>query len=846
MTPLFKIKSKLQKKIDSDKIEDLISKLTLEEKAALCSGKDVWNTKSIHRLQIPSIAMADGPHGVRKQLLMSDNIGLFDSIPSTCFPTASAMASTWNRNLIREVGIALAQECRHGSISMLLGPGINIKRSPLCGRNFEYFSEDPYLSAELGISMVNGIQSRGVSACLKHFAVNNQEKYRMTIDAIVDERALNEIYLYAFKQIISEANPWAVMISYNKLNGEYISESTQLAKKILRQEWGYEGVVVTDWGATNDRVLALKAGVDLEMPSSGKIHDPLIIEAIKTNFLPVEILNDSIRRNLTLLFRTKDNQIANFRYSSKKHHLLAKKVASESIVLLKNESTNLAFSPRLDIPSKESKQNLLLPLKPGISVALIGQFAKHPRYQGAGSSHVNPTQLENLYHIAKSDLKDKLTYSKGYSRNPSDNDLHLLIEAKDFASKADVVILMVGLTEAYESEGFDRIHMKLPIEHETLIQEILSIHSNVIVVLSNGAPVEMPWADKVPCIVESYLSGQAGASALWDVLTGKVNPSGKIAESFPLSLEQTSSYPYYPMGPESVEYRESIFVGYRFYEKFNQGVLFPFGHGLSYTSFVYSDMSVENPFFDYDIKSEYHVSLTIENSGKYSGMEVIQLYISDVTGRIICPAKELKGFEKVFLKPKEKAKVWFYLNKSDFSYYSTSTHNFEAVDGNHKIIIGSSSRDIRLESIINLRSHQLPNSLQSDQDLVLNNLETNYYNRLFENHQTTRSEFYQFLDKPMPLDLFGPYVCHLNTTIGACQNHWYFRLIYRVIMHKIKKLTKGNVLQQEAMKSVLLEMPLRGLALMSNGNFTYKHLDALVLWLNRKRIEALKTFFFHK
>ncbi len=828
---------------DARRIEEWIAQLTMEEKASLCSGKDVWNTKAVKRLNIPGMLMADGPHGVRKQIGNNDNLGLFDSIPATCFPTASALAASWNRDLLEEIGVALAEECQQEDVSIILGPGINIKRSPLCGRNFEYFSEDPFLSAELASSMVLGIQSKGVSACLKHFAVNNQEKYRMIIDAIVDERALNEIYLYAFSHVIAKANPWAVMGSYNRLNGEYAGESVCLIHDILRRDWGYQGLVISDWGATNNRVLGLAAGMDLEMPSSGVLHDPMIVHAVKSGQISPDVLDDSVRRILQLLFHTKEQKVYRFHYSPSKHHVLAKKAASECIVLLKNDRT--------DVPPLHPMT--LLPLQKGLKIALIGRFAKHPRYQGVGSSNIHPTRLENMLHYAKKEWKGPLTYSKGYSRNSDQVDRNLLSEAIESAIGADVAILMVGLPDSYESEGFDRIHLKLPPSHEALIEEISAVQPNVIVVLSNGAPVEMSWAGHVPCIVEAYLLGQAGAGALWDVLTGKVNPSGKIAETFPLALEDTSAYPYFPMGPRQVEYRESIFVGYRFYEKVGRDVLFPFGHGLSYTTFKYQDLVVEHSVFDFSHKEVYWVSITVENTGNHPGKETVQLYTRDCSSVRIHPEKELKGFEKVFLHPKEKKRLSFFLDQSSFSYYSTPHHSWEVVNGEYRILAGSSSKDVRMEACVEVRTKaadcctdiKAVSDIQTQNDASYHEKETVYFTSLLNHPVVTREEFYQFLGKSMPVneETTGPY--HFNSTIEECQSHWLCRLMYNIILLHIKKMTKGNPLQLETMKKALLELPLRGLALMSNGAFSYRHLDTLILWINRKRVKAIQTLFFH-
>lgn len=540
-------------------VEAIIAQMTLEEKASLCSGQDFWTLKGIERLQLPSIMVTDGPHGLRKQAGDSDHIGLNESVPATCFPTASALASTWNRELIYQVGQALAEECKQEKVGVILGPGANIKRSPLCGRNFEYFSEDPYLTGEIAKSHVLGVQSQGIGTSLKHFVANNQETRRMTIDTIVDQRALREIYLAGFEIAVKEAQPWTVMSAYNRLNGIFCSEHHTLLTKILKEEWGHAGLVVTDWGANNERVDGLVAGLELEMPGSNGLNDAKIVEAVQEGVLNEAVLDQAVARLLTLIFKAESTLADEFQYDREAHHALARKVAAEGAILLKNEEK-------------------ILPLKPSAKVAVIGEFAKTPRYQGNGSSLMNPWSIDNAYdELIKLVEGSQILYAPGYRLKGDAVDRQLIQEACSIAEAADIVLIFAGLPDIYETEGLDRDHMKLPESHDALIKEVTKVNSNIVVVLSNGSPVEMPWASEVKAILEGYLGGQAGAAAIADILFGQINPSGKLAETFPLRLEDTLSNDYFPGGPKTVEYRESIYVGYRYYDSANKEVLYPFG-----------------------------------------------------------------------------------------------------------------------------------------------------------------------------------------------------------------------------------------------------------------------------
>ncbi|MFP7298950.1 glycoside hydrolase family 3 C-terminal domain-containing protein [Neobacillus niacini] len=666
-------------------IKKLIAEMTLEEKASLCSGLDFWNTKGIERLGIPSIMVTDGPHGLRKQAQGADHLGIYNSVPSTCFPSAVGLASTWNKELIHQVGEALGEECQAEDVAVLLGPGANIKRSPLCGRNFEYFSEDPYLSSEMAASHINGVQSQGVGTSLKHFAANNQEHRRMSTDAIVDERTLREIYLASFEGAVKKAQPWTVMSAYNKVNGEYASENNYLLNEILKDEWGFEGFVVSDWGAVNEREAGLENGLELEMPSSNGIGDKRIVEAVKNGQLSEEKLDTAVERLLNIIFKAVDNKKENASYSKDAHHQLAREVARESMVLLKNEDA-------------------ILPLKKEGKVAVIGGFAQNPRYQGGGSSHINPTKLENILEEIDTVSGENTTvlYAQGYNLASDETDEALIKEAKEVAASADSVILFVGLPDRYESEGYDREHLRMPENHIQLIHAIAEVQSNIVVVLSNGAPIEMPWIGKVKAILEGYLGGQALGGAIADLLFGEANPSGKLAETFPKVLSDNPSYLNFPGEGDRVEYKEGIFVGYRYYDKKNIQPLFPFGFGLSYTNFEYSNLTVGKK----NIKDTETVlvTVTVKNTGAVAGKETVQLYVQDAASSMIRPDKELKGFEKVELQPGEEKTVTFTLDKRSFAYYNVELKDWHVESGDFAILVGKSSRDIVLTDTIHVES----------------------------------------------------------------------------------------------------------------------------------------------
>lgn len=664
-------------------LKQLIAEMTLEEKAQLCSGANFWTTNSVERLGIPSIMVTDGPHGLRKQNGTGDHLGLHDSVPATCFPSAVGLASSWDRDLIKEVGIALGKETYAEKVAVLLGPGANIKRSPLCGRNFEYLSEDPYLSSEMATNHVLGVQSQGVGTSLKHFAVNNQEHRRMSVDAVVDERTLREIYLASFEGVVKNAQPWTVMCSYNKVNGTFAAENKRLLTDILREEWGFEGFVVSDWGAVDERVASLAAGLDLEMPSSGEVGPAKVIKAVEAGTLAMEVLDQAVERILTIVFRAADAYEEGAAYNKEEHHQLARKVARESMVLLKNEANILPLS-------KQSK------------IALIGEFLHQPRYQGGGSSHVNPTKLDNIYEeiVTAAGASDNahITYAQGYELNSDESNAELISEAKQVAAAAEVAVLFVGLPDRYESEGYDRSHLRLPDSHIQLIEEISAVRPNIVVVLSNGAPIEMPWIDCVKAVLEGYLGGQALGGAIADILFGNVSPSGRLAETFPKRLSDNPSFLYFPGDADRVEYREGIFVGYRYYDSKNIEPLFPFGHGLSYTKFEYSDLAVNQSAAN--SAKGMIITVKVTNTGAFTAKEVVQLYVRDIESTVHKADKELKGFAKVELQPGESKVVSLQLDERSFAYYNERVRDWVVEAGEYKILIGHSSRDIRLATSV--------------------------------------------------------------------------------------------------------------------------------------------------
>lgn len=661
-------------------LKALVSQMTLEEKAKLCSGGDFWHTEAVERLGIPSVLMTDGPCGLRKQAGASDHLGLNASVQAVSYPTGSCIASSFDRKLIEESGEVLGEECQAEDIAVLLGPAVNIKRSPLCGRNFEYFSEDPYLAGEMAAAYIKGVQSKNVGTSLKHFAANSQEHRRMTSDSVLDERTLREMYLPAFEKAVKEAKPWTVMCSYNQLNGIFASENHRLLTEILRDEWGYEGMVVSDWGAVNDRVKGVAAGMDLEMPGPGKANTQKLMEAVESGALSQEDLDTSVERILKMVFDYAENKREGVAFQYERDHQMARRMAAESMVLLKNDGG-------------------LLPLSKEKKVAFLGKFAEQPRFQGGGSSHVTCYQVTGAVEAAQG---LNVTYAQGYPIDTQEPDEALIGEAVQAAKAADCAVLFIGITDAMESEGFDRRDMNIPACQQKLVEEVAKVQKNTVVVVHCGGPIVMPWLQNVKAVLYAYLGGEAVGSAVVDILFGDVNPSGKLAETFPVRLEDNPSYLYYFGEEDRTEYREGIFVGYRYYDKKDLEVLFPFGHGLSYTSFAYSDLRLDRESMkDTDT---LHVSLKVRNVGDRAGKEAVQLYVRDNESTAIRPVKELKGFEKVDLAPGEEKTVEFTLDKRSFAYYHTGLKDWYVESGEFTILAGSSSRDIQLSGTVSVES----------------------------------------------------------------------------------------------------------------------------------------------
>ena len=654
--------------IDVDKV---MSELTLEEKISLVGGKDYWCTRDIPRLGVASTMMCDGPTGLRKSLDM-DQVDS-GSVPATCFPTAVVLASTWSRSMVEKVGRAIGKECRAENVSMLLAPGNNIKRSPLCGRNFEYYSEDPYAAGQLAAAYVKGVQSQGVGATLKHYCANNQETNRFSVNELIDERTMREIYLAAFESIVKEAQPWSIMACYNRVNNEYVVSSRRLLTDVLRGEFGFKGFVVSDWGAVDDRANALHAGMDLEMPSTYGATDAQLKKLAGEGKLDLEQLDACVRRILEHVNRCSValSQPAP-KWDVDAHHDIAREVAAEGIVLLKNEQA-------------------VLPLHASKKIAVIGELAEKPRYQGSGSSFVNATKTSSTLAELKKH-SSSVHFAAGYKLEATERDEALQAKAVEVAASCDVAVVFIGLSEVDESEGFDRAHMRLPEHHNALVEAVAAANKHTVVVLTNASAVEMPWAHKVQAIVEAYLPGQAGAAAVADVLLGKVNPSGKLSETFPLSVKHNPSYLNFP-GKYDVTYCERIYVGYRYYDTVEMPVLFPFGHGLSYTTFEYSAPRVAKAA--YVDNEDVHAEVTVTNTGKVAGSEVVQLYVRDVKSSIDRPEKELKGFEKVHLAPGESKTVKFTLDRRAFAYYDVARKDWVVEEGDFELLFASSSRDVR-------------------------------------------------------------------------------------------------------------------------------------------------------
>lgn len=784
--------------------EEIINKMTLEEKASLMSGKDFWQTQNIDRLNIESIFLADGPHGIRKQAGSADHLGLNESIKATCFPTAAGMANTFNPKLALEMAEALGYEAKSQKVNILLGPGMNIKRNPRCGRNFEYFSEDPYLSGKMASSYVKGIQSNNISACIKHFAANNQETRRMVYDSIIDERALREIYLTGFEIAVKESNPLSLMTSYNKLNGYYTNENYHLLCDILRKEWNYKNLIVTDWGGCNNRVDGVKFGNALEMPTNNGETDLDIINAVKDGLLDESVLDQRVDELLNIINKT--NIKENVTFDIDKHHELAKRCALESIVLLKNNDD-------------------LLPLSNDKKVIFIGDLFKNPRYQGAGSSVVNPTKLDNVIDLLPNYNLNYLGYRKGYNRYGKKNN-SLANKALKLAKQSDIIVYAMGLDEVTEAEGIDRSNINISKNQIDLLIKLKKLNKKIVVVLFSGSVVDLSFDEYADALVHSYLFGQAGASALLDILTGKVSPSGRLAESYPVKYEDVSSSESFPETGMTVLYKESVYVGYRYLNLYPNKVKYPFGYGLSYSNFEYSNLEVTDKYAKFKVK----------NIGNYPSYDTPQLYISKINSSINRTAPELKGFEKVFLNPNEEKEITIYFDEYSFRYFNIKTNKFEIEPGEYQIYIGKNSLDRELSNVITLDGTIAPNYKEANYSYCQN---------------VSDQEFEEFIGRKLPSKKLNfikknRIIVDYNTTVLDLRyaKGWTGRLFSGAIRFAVKFLRFfGNKTLANTIIMGVFNNPMRGLSRMSGGMITYPQLDGLITMFNGKFFKGLRQFF---
>ena len=772
-------------------VDAYIQKLTLEQKAALLQGWSTWTTWDGSKLGIPTIFLSDGPHGLRKQAGAGDHLGLNASVPATCFPTAATMANSWDEALGEELGRALGEEAAANDVHMVLGPGLNMKRSPLCGRNFEYFSEDPYLAGKMGAAYIRGIQANGVAACPKHFAANSQELRRMCMDSVVDERTLREIYLTAFEMAVTEGRAKTIMSSYNIVNGTYANENAHLLTEILRQEWGFDGFVVTDWGGDNDHAAGVKAGSNLVMPAPGPDCAMGLVKAVKEGKVSEADMDKRLKELLNVVFSTSEAvSKAPKTFDKDAHHAIARKCAESSIVLLDNDG--------------------ILPLKKETKTAIIGDFAETPRYQGAGSSQVNPTKLDSLKDALTAAGLNITGYAKGFSRVDPKPDQKLIDEAIAAAKGADVVLLCVGLDEILESEGMDRQHMELSEGQQALIDGVCAVNRNVVLVLSGGAPFVMPERTKYRAAIHGYLGGQAGAGAMADALLGIVNPSGKLNETWPEKLSDNPSYPYFPSKERTAEYREGLYIGYRYYDTAGVPVRYPFGYGLSYTTFAYSDIST----------SQNAVTFTVTNTGAVDGAEVAQVYVSCKDGKVFRPNKELKGFAKVFLKAGESKTVTVPLDDKAFRYFNVKTDRWEIEPANYNICVGSNVSDVELIQTVWVEGTEAP--------LPYGELPSYESGKI---SAVSDAEFASLLGRPIP---DGHWSGELTKNDAICQLYYAkcgtARLAYKVLTGlKNRSEAKGkpdlNIL-------FIYNMPFRAMGKMAGGMVSEKMVDDIVFLVN--------------
>ena len=773
---------------------DIIKQMTLEEKCYLFSGKDFWQTRTIERLGVGSMTLSDGPHGIRKQAGAGDQLGLNPSLPATCFPTAAGIANSWDPALGEEIGEHLGAEAASQGVCVVLGPGLNVKRSPLCGRNFEYFSEDPYLSGKMAASYIRGIQKNGVSACPKHFAANSQELRRMASDSVMDERTLREIYLTGFEIAVKEGKAKSIMSSYNRINGVYANENPHLLQEILRDTWGFDGFVVSDWGGSNDHVEGVRAGSHLEMPTTGGDSDLELVDAVRSGRLEESVLDRRVDELLDVILSTTKavKPLEGKPFDVEKHHAMAARASEQSIVLLKNESN-------------------ILPLKRGTKVAVIGEFAQKARYQGAGSSVVNPTRLDHAMDVIKNFDLDVAGFEPGYPRSGK-GDPAMQAKAVELAKTADIVLLYIGLDEISESEGLDRSHMRLPQSQADLIEAVAAANPNVVAVMSAGSAVEMPWLDKCKALVHGYLCGQAGAASVLKVIMGQVNPSGRLAESYPVRYEDVSSAPYFPAKERNAEYREGLFVGYRYFETANVPVRFPFGFGLSYTTFEYSGLTV----------TDKEATFTLKNTGSMDGAEVAQLYVSKPDGDVFRPVKELKGFAKVFLKAGESKTVSIPLDDKAFRYFNVDTNRFETEGGEWTVMVGASCADIKLSGTVAVQGTGARSPYDKQRF-------AKYFSGGIKN--VSDGEFEALLGRPIP---DGHWSGMLGMNDALCQMYYakgaVGRLAYKILTRLINKsIEKG---QPNLNLLFNYNMPFRAIAKMTGGICTMEMAQGILTIVN--------------
>lgn len=783
------------------KYESIISKMTLEEKALMMSGKNTWQTVDFEKYGIPSMTMSDGPHGLRRQAGAGDHLGLNASLPATCFPTAATVANSWDEELGEEIGAALAEEAATMDVNVILGPGLNIKRSPLCGRNFEYFSEDPYHAGKMAAAYVRGMQSQGGSACPKHFAVNSQELRRMANDSVVDERTFREIYTTGFEIAVKEGKAKAIMSAYNEINGVYANENSHLLQEILVDEWGFDGCVISDWGGSNDHALGVQNGSHLEMPGTGKSGMRDIVKAVQAGTLKEEVLDQRLDELLSLIFATHGTteKAKGTTFDVEAHHKLARKAAEESIVLLKN-------------------QDNILPLKPGTRVAVIGDFARKPRYQGAGSSLVNPAKEPEviLDMIGEYDIV-MVSYEQGYVRNRPPK-MDLLRKAKEAAKGADVVLFFGGLDEISESEGLDRTHMMMPEAQGMLIDELSTVNENLVVVLSAGSAIEMPWHQYVKGIVHGYLGGQAGASAMLNVLTGKVNPSGRLNETYPIHYEDTPCYHYYPGKERSSEFREALYVGYRYYTTIDKKVRYPFGYGLSYTKFRYYNLKV----------NEQGVTFGIENTGDVAGAEVAQLYIGKKSDTVFRPVRELKGFKRVVLAPGEETEITIPFDDKTFRFFDTRTNTWETESGEYQIMIGTDAETMQLQASMQVNGTVAEGPYRRDKM-------PEYFSGKVK--VVGDEAFEQLYGRPIP---DGSWSGEIGMNDAVCQLYYGKGIIGKIFYGVLRLMLKISEWQGKPNLNVLFNynMPIRGYAKMTGGFVTMEMARALTEMANGHRIKG--------